>query len=164
MVSKILKAIQSTQQQYPNSLQQAVGAVKKALGWLDRQPFGNEVKELFKRVSFKVDLGNFPELGVGKFGISKNSGETTLYASTERNSRFPMSIDGFVRSAQKKASEKRGDATAKAAAAKLAAENARKAADEAQRLSIEAARAMELAEAAANTFESAIAGFAAARR
>ncbi len=164
MVAKILKAVQSTQAKYPNGLQQGVDAVKKALNWLDRQPFGSEVKELYKRISFNIDLGSFPEFGVGRFSVSKTSGDTKLYASTDKNNRFPMSLDGALRRAQKTATQKRGEATQKATEAKAKAEAARQAAEEAQRLSVEAARLAELAEAEAETFESAVGSFGSVRR
>jgi hypothetical protein len=152
MVSKILKAVQTTVQKHPDAVEQAVAAVQKATNWLNRQPFGAEVKELLNKVSFTLDTGGFAELGVSKFVISKDSGSMTLYAATNSN-RFPMSLSGLVKAAQNKAQAKRSDATQKAAAAKVAAEAARQAA-------LEAARLAELAEAEADTFESAISGFA----
>jgi hypothetical protein len=163
MIAKILKAVQSTQSKYPNGLQQGADAVKKALNWLDRQPFGAEVKQLYRNISFNVTLGDFPEFGVANFGVSKTAGDTTLYASTAKSGRFPMSLNGALQRAQKTVSVKKGEAAQKAQAAKEAAEKARQLAEEAQRLSLEAARAAEQAEAEAATFESAVGSFASVR-
>lgn len=149
MFSKILVALQNTLRQHPNTVNQGVGLVQNGLNWLNRQPFGAEVKEMVRRISFTINLGSFPEFGTNSFTVTKQSGSMTLFGTTERRSNFALSLQGFMDAAKRQASVKRTDATQKAQEAKRRAE-------EAQRLAAEAAELARVAAADADSYESAV--------
>jgi len=164
MFSKIFSAVQSTLQEYPSAIQQGGASVKKALNWINSQPFGSDVKELVRRIEFTVNFGAFPEFGTQRFTVTKQSGDMRIFGSTERKENFELSINGLIKSVKAKTAVKRGDANVKATEAKARADEAGRLAAEALRLATEAKDAADAAEREALTFESAVSGFEGYRR
>jgi hypothetical protein len=143
MLVKLLASVQSYISQYPSTLEYA----GKAINWLGRQPFTPELSTLWNRISFNVNFGDAPDIGVQRFTVTKQSGTNKVFGSSANQSNFELTFNGLVQSAKSKVTAKKSDAAQKATVAKERAA-------EAQRLAAEAQRLAELAESEANSLES----------
>ena len=155
MLLKLVQSFQSFVTKYPATLTY----VDKSVNWLKRQPFTPDLSTFWTNLSFTINLGNFPEVNVTNFVLTKTSGSKAVY----RPGNKVMTIQGLIDATKRKVAAKKSAAAELSQVARVKATEAQRLAAEAARLASEAAKQAEVAEAEANSFASAFSKFATVR-
>lgn len=129
-------------------LKGALGMVKNAVKSLVKSSGGETLANLYNRANVRVELGEFPDIGVKRFAIVKPSGELFVKGESERGT-FRLSYKGLLAAGERKVAGLRTIAQNKAI--------------EAQRLAEAAANAAKAANAEVSQYESALNGVKAIR-